>query len=266
MDIQHNNVAGRLWALFSEAADKPKNWAIGIVWCDLLKVPRDEKEGDASKLSIDTRLAIYDRLNAVYREVRILEQQIRDGYDPTRASFMLKDIPRIKLAITPHLLGNQWVEVLKHLDRATVDSLENCAIQLPKEGEIGKDDLEEFKNSVTELMAELSRGKIKDESLSKWLFTLLSAANKAIDSYWIGGARHFREALDYTLGEILLVYRQFKDDLEKNEDAKGFWSRMTQKVLGPLGGFAQKYNVMRPLLTDTGRTVGSVLGYLEDLT
>src|SRR5688572_14311496 len=174
MALRYNNPAGRMLSILESAQEIGRQGQkVRNVWCNILKCSTDDPP------------ELFRRLAELNSLLDAVELQLRD-VKGDKAPVYLRAFPPIREAICPVSLEQNWNDANRRLDMAVLTALELCALELPEEGVVTKDELVSIRNSLDELYTKINESDLP-QNLQAWLLDLISSAKRSIDLYEILG-------------------------------------------------------------------------------
>ena len=219
MEVEYNNTAGRVHAILREAQNHQPGEKTWHVWNEVfgLQLRKDRK-----KLSGEEMAGLYGHLVLLQVALTEVEDSIQCER-PDALNLYSQPLASLKLAVSPYQLTGPFQESRNLLSDAALLGLAFCANELPKEGEVTKDELDEIGEAVDELFNQVKDSSIRNP-LKRWILELLSSIKKSIDNYHIFGAKGLRESLTRVAGEIW-IYAEAFEEVKKTNPTLGerFW-------------------------------------------
>ena len=204
------NSASRLVALVRNIPNCPDNTQTLEVWSTLFGVT---EENPIKKSGV-----VADRLNAMYRELEIVrEQMAKANYSE---NLYLPATDKIECALSMLLLPHTWNSARQFLTAETLIALEFCSEILPdEETQISSEELEEINLKFEELSSALIDSQLP-ERLRALIEHHLSLIRRALDEYPISGAKILREAARTAIGEMIEVNELVESNCKSTEISK----------------------------------------------
>ncbi len=196
MEVQYNNTAGRLLAIFREARQHKDNEATHAVWRDVLKQPVFV----GKKLRLEDIAETFGCLVPLWAGLDEVEEEI-GRVRPDAAHLYVKDFVSLRMALAPAAIAGGWQATKIHISDVALHQLEFCANELPKEGAVTQNELDRISEAVNELFNDVNSSDI-DDTLKRWILQLLSAIKKSIDNYHIFGASDLKRTFSMLVGEF----------------------------------------------------------------
>lgn len=233
--VAHNNPAGRLHGILTEALPLQANKPARQAWAKVFKI-------DVSA----TGKLLYDlaELTELLRLSRERIEQI-EGIDH---DLHLQPIEKLEDAFATMNVNAAWNDFKAHLDDATMVGLAFCANTLSqhyKEGEIEGEALESLLDEAEALRKIVLESDL-DERLRAVLVENIESFRHAILQYRIRGAEGLLRAVELSIGALVRWRDEFKQRGEC-EAVRGFWTFLLKidriagtalKVKQLLGGVA----------------------------
>src|SRR6185369_17627636 len=164
--VNHNNQAGRLHKILTEAVNQPENIPTFQVWANVFNIDPQDKS------------SIFQML--------VLLQEISDdikhkisGDSQLNSKLLLSQHAQIERVVKATNIDASWASYKPHLDLAVMLNLAHCADALSRYDEkpLDGDDLANLYNDITELFDKVSDGKI-DPTLRDIILDLLEAIRR----------------------------------------------------------------------------------------
>lgn len=208
MEVKYNNTAGRLLAILSAFKNKHSpSMKAQVLWQEVLELP-DAEDGSGGP----ERWTIYRSLESIAEDLEQVEEDIRQ-LRPESTHLFLQDFNSLKHFVADAPARGSWANPC--IDDSALRDLELCARELPEEGTVTQDELNQISEAVNKLFNDVKSSDI-DDTLKRWILELLSAIKKSIDNYHIFGAKGLRTTFSMLIGEFTLHSEALKEVKERD--------------------------------------------------
>jgi hypothetical protein len=214
------NSASRIAALLQSIPSYADTTQTLEVWANLFSITEPNPNRKSGSVA--------ERLNAVYRELEIVRNQMRHAnyseklYEPA--------ITKIEHALSTMLLPHTWSQARQYITPETLIALDFCGEILPDEEEqIAPEDLVEISARLDELT-----NLLFDSQLPARLKALIehhvNLIRRALAEYPICGAKALRQVARTALGELVEVKETVKEHRDTPEVSKlgAVWKKVNQ--------------------------------------
>jgi len=231
--IDESNPAGRLHKILSTTKRQPDGKKVLEVWADAIGIEKDNvtvTKGVVGLYSLSQEIQSLIKMNA---------QLNHDLY--------LLSFKNIDRAFFPLNLGADWKSVRPHLTDEALTRLQFCAEELKRfysEESLADEDLEDIIKKTDQLFETLNKSKLSD-TLRLTLLEEIQRVRNAISMYKIKGAKGLKEALQGTIGAVVVNQEEIKKS--KNENAEVI--KRIGELIDKLDSFTSRALKLKRMLT-----------------
>lgn len=204
--IDESNPAGRLHKILSQAKKRRDQDKVRSVWAETLGVENDDV------IITKAVVELYSLSNEIQTLIKMNDQLNHELY--------LKSFQTIDRAFFPLNLGSNWGSVKGALTEEALTRLQFCAEQLSTfyaEDTLSEEDLAEIITRTEALFDALYHSKLP-EALRLSLLEEVERLRCAISMYKIKGAKGLKDALQGTIGAVVVNQDELKASAENNSD------------------------------------------------
>jgi hypothetical protein len=245
MEVKYNNTAGRLLAIFErlrQRSVKQKEVPLWQAW-HLAITPEDTNGGSPE--------AVLQQLAAIVDALAELELRMKEEKGDSAQAYVTELRPLRQAMLATGLMDSCGKSAtVAAITPERLQFLEICANELPKEGVVPEDELDEIAKAVQELFDQVKDSGIR-HPLKRWILELLSSIKKSIDNYHILGAKALRQSLVTIAGEVGL-YADALNDIKKQDST--ILDKLGQ-VFHKVHGLVLKAKEYWPLIEASGKVL-----------
>ncbi|MBH8579024.1 hypothetical protein [Bisbaumannia pacifica] len=204
--IDESNPAGRLHKILSQAKRHPDQEKVRDVWAKILGVEPDDVV--VTKAVVE----LYSLSNEIQSLIKMNDKLNHELY--------LVSFDSIVRAFFPLNLASSWSSVKKHLSDEALTRLQFCAEQLStfySEDTLSEEDLQQIVEK-TELLFDAVFSSSLPDALRLSLLEEVERLRSAISIYKIKGAKGLKEALQGTIGSVVVNQDELKAASGDNPD------------------------------------------------
>ena len=231
--IDQSNPAGRLYRILSNAKGQQDTKTVKEVWA--LAIGIEEDNVQITKGVVE--------LYSLSQEIQsLIEMNERLNHQLYLSSFN-----QIDQSFFPLNLNSNWKSVKQYLTDEALTRLQFCAEELSKfysEESLSEDDLKDIITKTESLFEALQKSTLPD-TLRLSLLEEVARVRNAINMYTIRGAKGLKEALQATIGSVVVN----QDELKKNSDNNAEGLKRIGEVIDKLDAFASRALKLKKMLT-----------------
>jgi hypothetical protein len=246
MELQYNNAAGRILALFEESLKRQDNDSTANVWAEVFSL---DIANPGKKIHADNKVEIYRRLVATDDALVEVQSDIAT-LRPTDSGMYLIDFAELRHVLAPKSLEDQWAHYKPRIAKSALVALRFCARDLPIEGDISPDELQSILEAIHGLRQMIRESDRLSKSLKEWILDMLAAVERAVELYSIRGGRGLREALATLVGNII-VHPELSKEVQKEAAIAGALNAIYQRLCA----LAVKAKKLQPLIEFSGTMI-----------
>jgi len=231
--IDESNPAGRLHKIISEAKNNPDNLKVREVWAKVLNLENDDV------IITKAVVELYSLSNEVQSLIKMNGQLNHELY--------LKSFNSINRAFFPLTLHANWNSVKSHLNDEALTRLQFCAELLSTfyaEDTLLEEDLKQIIEKTESLFETVYSSSLPD-TLRLSLLEEVERLRSAISMYKIKGAKGLKEAMQATVGAIVVNQDDLKSASESNPDVL----RRLGELIDKLDSFTARALKLKKMLT-----------------
>jgi hypothetical protein len=202
--IDESNPAGRLHKVLSQAKNNPDNIKVREVWSKVLELEKDDVT--ITKAVVE----LYSLSNEIQSLIKMNNQLNHELY--------LKSFNSINQAFFPLNLNTNWNTVKAHLTDEALTRLQFCAELLSSfyaEDTLSEEDLKQIIEKTEALFEAVYSSNLPD-TLRLSLLEEVERLRNAISMYKIKGAKGLKEAMQGTIGAVVVNQDNLKSTSEDN--------------------------------------------------
>ncbi|SDU62652.1 hypothetical protein [Desulfobacula phenolica] len=204
--IDESNPAGRLHKILSMAKRQADGKKVREVWAEAVGLENDDM--------IVTKgvVALYTLSQEIQSLIKMNESLNHDLY--------LSSFNRIDKTFFPLILNAEWKTAKGHLTDEAMTRLQFCAEELTKfysEESLEEEDLQDIIEITDNLFDALNQSSFSD-ILRLTLLEEVQKVRNAIVIYKIKGAKGLKEALQGTIGAVVVSQEDLKMESEQNKE------------------------------------------------
>ncbi len=159
MAVKYNNTAGRLLAIFRTAKKSDEHKKTVEVWQLALGLRVYQGLGPVAP---ELRGLVFGHLASVYGGLERIQEDI--GRVKSEAAHLYSHgIDALKLAVATTCLESPWKETYTRITEDSLRLLELCANELPQDGEVTQNDVNQINKAVKELFDQVTSSDIDDD-------------------------------------------------------------------------------------------------------
>jgi hypothetical protein len=231
--IDESNPAGRLYKILSMAKGQPDTNKVGDVWALVTGI---ENNDIALTKGV---LELYSLSQEIQRLIKINE-----GLNHT---LYLSSFNQIDRSFFPLNLGSTWNLVKQYLTDEALTRLQFCADELSRfysEESLAEEDLKDIVKKTEELFEALYNSTLPD-TLRLCLLEEVERVRNAINMYKIKGAKGLKEALQGTIGAVVVN----QEELQKASTGNADVIKRIGELIDKLDSFTSRALKLKRMLT-----------------
>lgn len=216
--IDESNPAGRLHRVLSQARKRQDQESVLKVWATVLGV--EESDVVVTKAVVE----LYSLSNEIQSLIKLNEQLNHELY--------LKSFSTLNQVFFPLNLASNWKSVKVHLTEETLTRLQFCAEELSKfytEDTLSSDDLKAIIEK-TEALFDAVYASTLPSSLRLSILEEVERLRNAISMYRIKGAKGLKEALQGTIGAVVVNQQELRQAGVDNPDVLNRLGELIDKL------------------------------------
>lgn len=244
--FNQENPAGRLYTILSKLKHADGNSDLKHVWADALGIDR--------KNEIETLKQVFEIYNLTGEIEKLI--RIRPGINH---ELLLASHSTVEKITSPASFHLRWHQVSKNLESDVLTRLQFCAQELSQfyeEEKVSDEEILEITEIVNFLFDELKNSQI-DDAAKLVLLEEIERIRAALSHYRIRGAKGVKEALQATLGAVIVNKSQLEAVAKTNPDTIA----KLGKLLDKLDSFSSKALKVHKALT---KPVSYLLSFAKD--
>jgi hypothetical protein len=209
--MTNNTSASRLLNILKQAKSISHTTQSKSAWNQILKIQNNDS-------------LLFKKLG----HIMMLPEQIKDDInsieDIKNKSLYLNWKKSVNTAFLNQNLSGQWSSFVQHIDAHTLDYLELTANTLndkKPEAELSTEELDKIKKDFLEIEDEIKKSSMESK-LKKFILKKILDIILAIDDYSIQGISPLEDAINSTIGQII-INDNLKKESKEDSIAEKFW-------------------------------------------
>ncbi len=242
----HENPAGRLHEILTQLKGSSANSKLKNIWADVLGIDKNDE------------MKVVRQVIEVYRLTLEVEKLIKLKPEINHELY-LASFDIMENITSPTNFHKLWHEVSGQFETDVLTRLEFCSYELSRfyeEERVSEEEILEISEMVESLFEELNNSSIDDVS-KLLLLEEIERIRHALANYRIKGAKGVKEALQATLGSVMVNKEQLKP-LAKNSPET--LDRLV-KLLDKLDAFSSKAIKLHKVLS---KPISYMLSFSKD--
>jgi len=231
--IDESNPAGRLHKILSTAKGQPDSKKVRDVWSFVLSI-----EGDDVIVTKGV-VELYSLSQEIQSLIKMNENLNHQLY--------LSSFNQIDKSFFPLNLAANWNSVKPYLSDEALTRLQFCAEELSRfysEESLAEEDLKDIIQKTEQLFESLYSSSLPD-ALRLGLLEEVERVRNAINMYKIKGAKGLKEALQGTIGAVVVNQEAIKDAAANNADVL----KRIGELIDKLDSFTSRALKLKRMLT-----------------